>query len=40
LVVNIQKITKGNNITSKGVFYLKESLIKNQFLKEINFECK
>jgi hypothetical protein len=31
------KIKKDNNITSKGLTILKESLIKNQFLKKINF---
>jgi hypothetical protein len=28
---------KGNKITSNGLNFLKESLIKNQFLKEIDF---
>jgi hypothetical protein len=36
----IPKIIKGNKITSKGLNDLKESLKKNQFLKEINFESK
>jgi hypothetical protein len=36
-VVNYLKIKKGNKITSKGVISLKESLIKNKFLKEIDF---
>jgi hypothetical protein len=39
-VVNYSKITKVNEIKSKGIFYLKESLIKNQFLKEISFSGK
>jgi hypothetical protein len=34
------KITKDNKITSNGLICLKESLIKNQFLKEISFEGK
>jgi hypothetical protein len=34
------KYNKGNNITSKGVFFLKDSFIKNQFLKEISFRGK
>jgi hypothetical protein len=37
---NYSKITKGNNITFKGVINLKESLIKNRFLKEISFVGK
>jgi hypothetical protein len=32
-------IKKGNKITSKGIIFLEESLIKNQFLKEIDFQC-
>jgi hypothetical protein len=36
----IFKITKGNGITSKGVFSLKDSLIKNKFLKKIDFYGK
>jgi hypothetical protein len=36
-VVKYSKIKKDNKITSKGAIYLKESLIKNRFLKEINF---
>jgi hypothetical protein len=36
-VVNYSKITKGNGITSLGLFNMKESLIKNKFLKEIKF---
>jgi hypothetical protein len=31
------QITKGNEITSKGLEILKDSLIKNQTLREINF---
>jgi hypothetical protein len=34
------KITKGNNITTNGIICLKESLIKNKFLKEISFSGK
>jgi hypothetical protein len=36
-VVNYSKIIKDNGITSIGLIHLKESLIKNKFLKEINF---
>jgi hypothetical protein len=36
-VVNYSKITKANGITSKEIIFLKESLIKNKFLKEISF---
>jgi hypothetical protein len=39
-VVNYSKLTKDNKITSKGAIYLKDSLIKNRFLKEINFYGK
>jgi hypothetical protein len=35
---NFFKIIKDNIITSNGAGHLKESLKKNQFLKEINFE--
>jgi hypothetical protein len=35
-----KKIIKGNNITNKGLIFLKESLKKNQFIKEIIFACK
>jgi hypothetical protein len=34
------KNNKGNVITSNGIIFLKESLIKNKFLKEINFYSK
>jgi hypothetical protein len=34
------KNNKGNNITLIGIIYLKESLIKNKYLKEISFEGK
>jgi Ran GTPase-activating protein (RanGAP) involved in mRNA processing and transport len=38
---NIQVLyLRGNNITKDGINYLKESLKKNQFLKEINFYGK
>jgi hypothetical protein len=33
-------ITKDNNITSNEVICLKESFIKNKYLKEINFRGK
>jgi hypothetical protein len=39
-VVNYSKITKENKITSNGVIFLKESLIKNKFLKDIRFYGK
>jgi hypothetical protein len=32
---NLSKITKGNEITSNGVIFLKNSLMKNKYLKEI-----
>jgi hypothetical protein len=35
-----KKIIKGNNISSKGLNFLKESLLKNQTLKEIIFYSK
>jgi hypothetical protein len=38
LICKITKIKKGNRITSNGVISLKESLIKNKFLKEIYFD--
>jgi hypothetical protein len=34
------KIIKDNKITSIGVFFLKDSLIKNKYLKEISFQGK
>jgi hypothetical protein len=34
----IIKTIKGNEITSNGLIYLKESLIKNQYLKKIDFD--
>jgi hypothetical protein len=34
------KIKKGNQITSKGLFFLKDSFQKNQYLKEIIFTGK
>jgi hypothetical protein len=34
------KIIKANGITSKGLKFLKKSLKKNQFLKEIGFSGK
>jgi hypothetical protein len=38
---NIEKIDlKLNRITSKGIYYLKESLKQNQNIKEIKFSCK
>jgi hypothetical protein len=38
---NIQVLyLRGNNITKDGINYLKESLKKNQFLKEISFYGK
>jgi hypothetical protein len=39
-VVNYSKIIKDNEITTNGVIHLKDSLIKNKFLKEIIFYGK
>jgi hypothetical protein len=39
-VVNDSKLKKDNKITSTGLIFLKESLKKNQYIKEINFNCK
>jgi hypothetical protein len=33
------KYKKGNQISSKGLNHFKESLISNDYLKEINLSC-
>jgi uncharacterized protein YdgA (DUF945 family) len=40
LSCKLNSFKKGNEINSKGIFDLKESLIKNQNLKEISFDRK
>jgi hypothetical protein len=40
LVGKIIQIIKGNQITSKGILFLKDSFSKNQFIKEIILYCK